>query len=284
MAEGSEIAALVALLRHGKRDWSRYTTVLETERSAWPMLQEEQGLLAPNLAEAASAEIERWRGAGYRLLTVLDAGYPDNLRAVHDRPPLLFVAGNYQASDARSVAVIGSRNASPAGLDLARQIAGHLSEDGYTIVSGLARGIDTAAHLATLERGGRTIAVLGTGLAHTYPAANAELQARIARDCAVLSQFWPDAPPTRRSFPMRNAVMSGLTLGTVIVEAGERSGARTQARIALTHGRPVLLMPRLLTQNWAQVLAQRPGTHVVRSVAEIGGLVSRLSSDVALVE
>jgi DNA processing protein len=213
-----------------------------------------------------------------RLLTVLDPDYPENLRAVHDRPPLIFAAGELQPRDARSIAVIGTRRPSPAGLALARAIAERLVEDGYTIVSGLAAGIDTAAHTAALSRGGRTIAVIGTGLRRFYPYENAPLQRRIAATCAVISQFWPDALPTRGSFPMRNAVMSGLALASVVVEATQMSGARTQARLALAHGRPVLLVDSLLDQPWARELAERPGTHVVHSPAELTEVVERLTA------
>jgi DNA processing protein len=213
-----------------------------------------------------------------RLLTVLDRDYPRNLRAAHDRPPLIFVAGALEPGDARSVAVIGTRKPTPAGAALSRAIAQQLVDSHYAVVSGLAAGIDTAAHTAALDRGGRTIAVIGTGLRRSYPAENAELQRKIADDCAVVSQFWPDAPPSARSFPLRNAVMSGLALATVVVEATRTSGARTQARLALAHGRPVLLVDSLLEQQWASELAARPGTHVVHSPAEVTATVERLTS------
>ncbi len=234
------------------------------------------------LIEAAAGEIAGWRAQGIRVLTVLDRGYPENLRAVHDRPPLIFVAGRLRAADAQSIAVIGARSASPGAGRTARAIAEHLVDHGYTVVSGLAVGIDTAAHTAALARGGRTVAVIGTGLRHAYPPQNATLQRRLATQCAVISQFWPDSPPSRRSFPMRNAVMSGVSLATVVVEASERSGARTQARLALAHGRPVFLWRSLLAQPWARECAARPGAHVVGSAAEITSLVARLTSPGAL--
>ncbi|MBV9048974.1 MAG: DNA-processing protein DprA, partial [Solirubrobacterales bacterium] len=159
----------------------------------------------------------------------------------------------------------------------------HLVDQGYTVVSGLAAGIDTAAHTAALARGGRTIAVIGTGLNRSYPPENAPLQRRLARESAVVSQFWPEAPPSRRSFPMRNAVMSGLTLGTVVVEASQTSGARMQGRLALAHGRTVFLVDALLEQQWAREFSNRPGTHVVRSGPEITAVVERLTSPGALI-
>jgi DNA processing protein len=213
-----------------------------------------------------------------RLLTVLDDGYPENLRTVHDRPPLVFIAGVLAPRDARSIAVVGARSATADGVNLAAEIAEHLVSSGFTVASGLARGIDTAAHTAALARGGRTVAVIGTGLRRAYPPENAELQRQIAREGAVISQFWPDAPPSRRSFPMRNAVMSGLSLASVVVEASEKSGSRMQARLALEHGRPVFLPRTLVAQAaWAQELAQRPGAHTFARPDEITSAVERLT-------
>jgi DNA processing protein len=125
--------------------------------------------------------------------------------------------------------------------------------------------------------------VIGTGLLHAYPPQNAELQSRIADRCAVVSQFWPEAPPSRRSFPMRNAVMSGMSLGTVIVEAAPTSGARVQARLALAQGRPVFLLESLLDQDWAEELATRSGTHVVKTPQEITATIERLTAAEPLV-
>ena len=182
-------------------------------------------------------ELDAWQNEGIEVITVLDARYPLNLRTIHNRPPLLFVHGALRDSDDSSIAVVGTRAASPSGLALTDSIAGEIAESGYVIVSGLAAGIDTAAHHAALSRGRRTIAVIGTGVRRAYPRENADLQERLATATAVVSQFWPDAPPTKHSFPMRNIVMSGLTLATVVIEASRTSGARMQARFALEHGR-----------------------------------------------
>lgn len=276
-----EAAALVALLRardsrRAARSWRAYAEQVEERNSALSLLEEEHGLLAGELLDAAQAAIEGWKANGIDLVTVLDDEYPANLRAAHDRPPLIFVAGRLIPGDWRSVAVVGSRHASQAGLNAARTISRHLSEEGHAVVSGLAAGVDTAAHTAALARGGRTIAVLGTGLEHCYPVANAPLQRRLADEHAVVSQFWPDSPPTRQSFPMRNAVMSGMTLATVVVEASPTSGARLQARLALGQGRAVFLLARLLSQPWARELARRPGTKVVTSAREITAALARL--------
>jgi DNA processing protein len=291
---------MVALLRTGRRPWVEYADLVEERRSAAAVLSEEltaqadpagQGTLLPapppdpdRLLAEAQADLDRWEARGMRLVTLLEPDYPPNLRAVHDRPPMVFVAGALAPEDTRAVAVVGARNATRMGTEQAGAIAEHLAERGYTVVSGLAAGIDTAAHTAALRRGGRTVAVIGTGLARCYPPQNRALQHRIAQECAVVSQFWPDSPPSRRSFPMRNAVMSGVALATVVVEASETSGARMQARLALAQGRPVFLVAQLLEhQAWARDYARRPGTQVVHEPREITDVLKRLTSTGSLV-
>jgi DNA processing protein len=301
---------MVALLRTGRRPWVEYAELVEERGSATAVLAEELAQTAaateqttlfsePDAADAtgdlastdpaelldqASHDLDRWSADGMRLVTVLEPDYPPNLRAVHDRPPMVFVAGRLTSADARAIAVVGARKATHDGTRKAGAIAEHLVDRGFTVVSGLAAGIDTAAHTATLARGGRTVAVIGTGLARSYPPQNEGLQRGIASECAVISQFWPDAPPSRRSFPMRNAVMSGITLATVVVEASDTSGARMQARLACAQGRPVFLLASLVErQQWAREYAARPGTHVIRSPDEITTVVERLISPGSLV-
>lgn len=295
MASRSETAALVALLRRGRRPWQEYADLLEEAGSVRAVLEDElasgpsqaslleDDLELDALIEEAADDVGRWKSQGLRLLTLLDRDYPENLRAAHDRPPMIFVAGDLEQRDRRSVAVVGARKASPGGIVTARAIAEHLAACEYTVVSGLAIGIDSAAHAAALEQGGRTVAVIGTGLTRCYPPQNAALQRRIAREGAVISQFWPDAPPRRQSFPMRNAVMSGLTLATVVVEGSERSGSSMQTRLALGQGRPVLLPKSLLAQQWASECAERPGTHVFSSPSELIAVLERLTSSETLV-
>jgi len=217
----------------------------------------------------AISELETWQTRGYRLLSVLDAGYPDNLRSVENRPPLLFIAGELRASDRRSVSVVGTRSPSESGRQTAVSVAERLSAAGYSVFSGLASGIDACVHTAVLQRGGRTVAVIGTGLDHVYPRENAYLQEQIALESAVVSQFWPDAQPTRQSFPARNALMSGLTLGSVIIEASPTSGTRVQARHALSQGRKLILMVRVLAYDWAQELVGKPGVSVARTPDDV---------------
>jgi DNA processing protein len=205
-----------------------------------------------------------------RLVTVLDrAEYPSNLRVIPSPPPFLFYRGELRRDDARSVAVVGTRQASEEGRQRARRLAEKLTADGVTVISGLASGIDSEAHTATLEAGGRTIAVVGTGILRTYPKENAALADRIAEGGAVVSQFWPDAAPTRYSFPMRNAVTSGISQGTAVIEASATSGAKMQARIALEQGKRAFLMASLVTrEEWAQRYLER-GAIEVHDVEDI---------------
>lgn len=289
---------MVALLRTGRRPWVEYAELVERLGSATAALEQEIGSGqqptlfqsdpptgdADVLRDQAAADLQRWDAEGMRLVMLLDPDYPPNLRAVHDRPPILFIAGHIAPTDARAVAVVGARKATQAGIEQATRIAEYLIQTGYTVVSGLAEGIDTAAHTGALKNKGRTLAVIGTGLTRTYPPQNHALQRKIAERCAVISQFWPDAPPTKRSFPMRNATMSGIALATVVVEASETSGARTQARLALAHGRPVFLTRTLVErQPWAQQIAQRPGTHTIDNPDEITEALERLISPGSLV-
>lgn len=290
---------MVALLRTGRRPWVEYAELVEELGSATAALERELGGDAPGgqtsllpgdradpseLTALAATELERWDAQGMHLVTVLDPGYPPNLKAVHDRPPILFIAGELTPTDAKAVAVVGARKATDAGIEQATQIARHLTQTGFTVVSGLAAGIDTAAHTAALNSSGRTVALIGTGLNRTYPPENHALQREIASRCAVISQFWPDSPPTKRSFPMRNATMSGIALATVVVEASETSGARTQARLALAHGRPVFLTHTLVErQPWAQQIAQLPSTHVIHDPAEMTTAIERLIEPGSLV-
>ncbi len=222
------------------------------------------------------AELKTFEAEGISLLTVLDDAYPGNLRLVYDRPLTLWVRGALCEQDSRSVAVVGTRRASPAGLERAHQISRQLVDAGYVVVSGLAAGIDTAAHTAALDAGGRTIAVIGTGLRRAFPKKNAPLQGHLGTESAVVSQFEPDQEARRWTFPMRNAVMSGFARATVVVEATHTSGARMQARLALEHGRPVVLMESLLEHEWARNYAERPGVLVVADVTEVVDHLDRL--------
>ncbi len=207
---------------------------------------------------------------GIGLTTVLDEDYPVNLRTIYNLPPFLFYRGTLRPDDALSVAVVGTRQATAEGLGRAERMARLLVDGGVTVLSGLARGIDTAAHQACLDAGGRTIAVLGSGIRRVYPPENAALAERIAEHGAVVSQFWPDANPATYTFPRRNVVTSGMSQGTVVIEASATSGAKMQARLAIEHGKQVFLLHSLVTEReWARGYLQRPRVHEVHDVADI---------------
>ena len=292
-AEGvpRERAALVALLRErpGRRGWAEITAeVLEAgsavavwERLVPPLLVSPPGEAGP-LATAAG-QIRDWADRGWRLLTILDEDYPARLRAIHQAPPVLFARGTVVRDDV-AVSVVGSRKASPRGLDIAAGVAGELVARGVTVLGGLALGIDAAAHRAALGAGGRTVGVIGTGIDRAYPAPNRELQEQIAGRGLVLSQFWPGAAPQRHNFLMRNATMSGYGLATVVVEAGEQSGSRAQARLAVGHGRPVILTSLVVAGNdWARALVGRPGVHVASHLQAVLDVVDQLIGEPAAV-
>jgi DNA processing protein len=179
---------------------------------------------------------------------------------------------------------VGSRKASDRGLSIAADVARELVSRGVTVVAGLALGIDTAAHRAALAADGRTVAIIGTGINRAYPTQNQDLHKEISARGLLLSQFWPDAPPQKQNFLMRNATMSGYGLATVVVEAGEHSGARAQARMAVEHGRPVILTEMVLKQNdWARALVDRPGVYAASSLRSLLEIVDRLIEERAAV-
>jgi DNA processing protein len=294
-----EQAAVLALTSHARGQWHLLSRLLSETGSALAVSQAHlSGFETPELLDALDRTalpldpveldeqarlIDELAAQGVRLMTVLDDDYPANLRLVYDRPPFLFVRGQLLPEDMRALAVVGTRKASEAGLAEADLIARGLVERGVTVVSGLAKGIDAAAHEAALDAGGRTIAVIGTGIRLVYPKEHADLTERIVDSGgAVVSQFWPDSPPTRYRFPMRNRTMSGMAVGTIVVEASHTSGARMQARIALEHGKRVFLVEGLVTrERWAQRLRDHAGATEVSSADDVLAVVDRLSAPVA---
>jgi DNA processing protein len=281
-----EQAALVAWLRGPGILWSAVTEQLEecgSVQKAAAAQAPAQGSLFETAGtdglDQAARDLERWERAGIRMICVLDSEYPSNLRMIHQHPPVLFLRGAADERDAASVAVVGTRQPTPRGIDQAAQLAAGLAANGVPVISGLAAGIDTAALTAALTAGGRAVAVIGTGIDRVYPPQNASLQQEIAAKGLVISQFLPGSPPTKASFPMRNAVMSGYALATVVVEAAERSGSRMQARLALQHGRHVFLMHSLLEHEWARDYAERPGVTVVKTAGDVFAGLQRLASE-----
>ncbi|MCB2187201.1 MAG: DNA-processing protein DprA [Deltaproteobacteria bacterium] len=208
--------------------------------------------LRPAVAEAVSrravnrdpaAELSRLEDLGGRLVILTDTVYPPLLREIFAPPPVLYVRGDLAGCRTGGVALVGSRHTSAYGRRLARDLAQGLAAAGLSVISGLARGVDAAAHQAALEAGGHTVGVLGSGLNVAYPPENAGLMADMARQGAVVSEFPLDEPPHRGHFPVRNRLISGLSRAVVVVEAGTRSGALITARHALDQGRQVFAVP-----------------------------------------
>jgi DNA processing protein len=210
-----------------------------------------------------------------RALSPADARYPSRLAEVPDAPATLHVRGALVDADALAVAIVGSRRATPYGLEVAETLAADLAARGVTIVSGLARGIDAAAHRGALRVGGRTLAVLGSGVDVIYPPENRRLAAEIAERGALLSQFAPGTPPLPQNFPTRNQVIAALSLAVVVVEAAEKSGSLITARLAAELGREVLAVPGRITapeSRGANRLIQ-DGAHVAMGWEDVVGVL-----------
>ncbi|HOR00659.1 MAG TPA: DNA-processing protein DprA [Anaerolineae bacterium] len=200
-------------------------------------------LLAARRALDLDRELERLQRAGVTALTWDDAAYPPRLREIGAPPLVLYVRGALLPDDEWAVAVVGTRHPSAYGLEMARQLAGDLARSRITVVSGLARGVDSEAHHAALAAGGRTIAVLGSGLDRIYPPENTDLARQVAGSGAVVSEYPFGTRPEAGNFPARNRIISGLTLGTLVVEAGETSGALITAHCALEQCRETFAVP-----------------------------------------
>jgi DNA processing protein len=199
-------------------------------------------LRSQRVPDGARAEIDEALRRGFRLIPLTHADYPSLLREIPDPPPLLYVSGDLSLCE-RPIAVVGSRHATPYGVAMAEQLGSDLASLGFTVVSGMALGIDAAAHAGALGGRGRTVAVLGSGLSKIYPPQHLRLFERISASGAVLSEFPLAAEPEAHHFPIRNRVISGMSLGTVVVEAGKNSGSLITARLAAEQNREVFAVP-----------------------------------------
>lgn len=226
-------------------------------------------------ARRAEKELDTARKMGVRVLSHGDDDYPAALKRIEDPPLVLYVQGNL-GHDEPCLGVVGSRKATPYGLNVTQFLSRDLAAAGLTIVSGLARGIDARAHNAALQAGGRTVAVLGSGIDVIYPCEHKELAARIAAHGALVSEYPLGTPPNRENFPIRNRVISGLSAGVIVVEASLKSGSLITARMAMEQGREVLVVPgsifnecsqgchalirdgATLIQNWKDVVESLP--------------------------
>ena len=216
-------------------------------------------------------ELELAKKAGVSLLTWDDSDYPVGLKNIYDPPPVLYLRGRLEPGDATALAIVGTRRPSRYGLEQAERFGAALARAGFTVVSGLARGIDSAAHRGALKAGGRTIAVQGCGLSRVFPPENAELCQAVSEHGAVLSEFPMLAEPLAENFPKRNRIISGLALGVVVIEGPLRSGAMITARTASEQGREVFALPGRVDNPAAAGTNQliKDGACLVRSLEDI---------------
>jgi DNA processing protein len=217
------------------------------------------------------AELQKALAAGVGIIIRGEPEYPIALTYLTDAPPVLYVKGTIVEQDAQAIAIVGMRKCSLYGQDQAERLAGGLARTGFTIVSGLARGIDSAAHKAALAAGGRTLAVMGNGLATVYPAENNHLAEAVAARGALVSEFPMDVGPAAENFPRRNRILAALALGVIVVEAGKQSGSLITARLAAELGKEVFAVPnRIDAPGAAGVHALiRDGAKLVESVADV---------------
>lgn len=208
--------------------------------------------------ENSVVKLHQLREAGIFVSSIFSEDFPHNLITTFDHPPMLYWMGHHDPDDEQSIAIIGTRNPSDKAAEFTTGLANRLAELRTPIVSGIARGIDAIAMNTSLAAGNRTIGVIGTGMNYSYPAENRHIQQIVAEDHLLISQFSPDTPGARWTFPMRNVVMSGFASMSIIVEAGEHSGTRTQARAAVGHGRPIIITRAVLNAtDWAKDLHNR---------------------------
>ena len=227
--------------------------------------------LARNLAsgcafEDAASQMQRLPDAGASLIPFTSDQYPSQLKEIYDPPPVLFARGRIELLETLAIAVVGTRHPTEYGKAAADRLAKDLADAGLTVVSGMARGIDTAAHKAVLEAGGNTIAVFGCGVDELYPAEKRKLADKIAQQGLILSDFPLGTPPYPQNFPIRNRIVSGLSLGVLIVEGGQYSGSAITARLAAEQGREVFAVPGNITSkmSWGPNLLIKQGAKLVQ--------------------
>ncbi len=248
-----------------------------------------RGIRQPPAVEEAAAVLDECSRLGIDVVWEEHPRYPRLLREIPDPPPLLFVRGELKPEDELAIAVVGTRHASHYGLTMAERLAGGMARAGLTVVSGLARGIDAAAHRGALAAGGRTVAVLGSGVDNVYPPEHANLAEDILQQGALVSEFPPRAAPHGGRFPQRNRIISGMSLGTVVVEAGEKSGALITARHAMEQNREVFAVPGRADQLQARGCHRllRDGAALVESpedvLEQLGPLVRPVKAGDAVV-
>lgn len=221
--------------------------------------------------QAVKRELVQAEELGVQIITILDPNYPPLLREIEAPPPTLYLKGDKAIDTARTIAVVGTRRSSQYGRAVAERLAEALGRVGLVVVSGLAIGIDAAAHRGALKAGAKTVAVLGSGFLHPFPASNKKLADRICDSGTLVSEYPLDTRPAKWTFPQRNRVLSGMSRGVVVVEAPERSGALITARLALEQGREVFAVPGAITST-ASVGTNRlikDGAKLVETVEDV---------------
>ena len=248
-----------------------HAVTLDLLLDALRILPELRGAMAADALERARATLAATAEGQLDAVAWFDQRYPPLLACIPDPPPVLWVKGEPQVLTRPAVAIVGSRAATPYALQVARRLAGELSERGVVVVSGLARGVDSAAHEGCLGGGGETIAVLGSGLDRIYPAEHHGLSRRIANKGLLLSELAPGSPPLPGNFPLRNRIISGISLGTVVVEASESSGSLITAACALRQGRDVMAVPGsvLSGRNRGSHALLKDGARVIETADDI---------------
>ena len=216
-------------------------------------------------------ELEKTEKCGVQVLTFHDKKYPYRLKEIYDYPPVLYVKGTFQPSDTMSLAVVGTRKPTIYGQQVTEELVSELVNNQITIFSGLARGIDTVSHSTSLKNNGRTFAVLGSGINVIYPAENAKLAAKITDNGALISEYPVDARPRAENFPRRNRILSGITLGTLVTEAGRGSGALITANYALEQNREVFAVPGNIfsSQSMGTNLLIKQGAKLVQQADDV---------------
>ncbi|MFT0211567.1 DNA-processing protein DprA [Pseudomonas sp. F1_0610] len=251
-------------------------SALSAPASAWSSLKMPAESIALRHSGQIGEQVDailRWlEHPQHAALSITQDQYPALLKEISDAPPLLFVQGNLDALHIPQLAIVGSRNASALGISHAAQFAQCFAKAGGVITSGLARGVDTAAHQGALKVGGKTVAVMGTGMLHTYPKANSKLRAQIIEQAgAIVSELALEVAPLAHNFPRRNRIISGLSLGVLVTEASIRSGSLITARLAIEQGREVFAIPGSIHHAGAKGCHQllREGAVLTESIEDI---------------
>ncbi|MCX7922365.1 MAG: DNA-processing protein DprA [Clostridia bacterium] len=266
----------------GARRASQLLEYFECPENIWNARKEElsrlpfltrktiENLMDKKIRDESEKHLERIYNHKIKVITIKDDLYPCYLKSIYDAPPLLFVKGQVE-KDEKTIAIVGSRRATSYGLDMAERIGYELSKLGVTVVSGMARGIDSRAHSGSLKAGGRTLAVLGCGLDTVYPPENKPLMQRIEESGAVISEYLPGVKPVAQNFPARNRIISGISLGVVIIEANEKSGSLITADFALEQGREVFAVPGNITSSNSKGTNKliREGAKIVTDIDDI---------------